>query len=75
MDKIIDMKETVQSLSKRFPEFPAIMQELGFESIADPKMIATVGRFMTIEKGAAMKNIPMDQIRKVFEAHGFQLKE
>lgn len=75
MEKIIDLKETVQSLSKMYPEFPAIMQELGFENIADPKMIATVGRFMTLEKGAVMKKISLEQIRHVFEAHGFQIKE
>lgn len=75
MDKIIDLKDTIQALSKKYPEFPTIMQELGFENIADPKMIATVGRFMTIEKGAAMKKISMDQIRKVFASHGYQIKE
>jgi hypothetical protein len=75
MEKILDLNETIQSLSKKYPEFPQIMVEVGFENIADPKMIATVGRFMTIEKGAAMKKIPLDRIREIFEAHGFIFKE
>jgi hypothetical protein len=30
------------------------MNELGFESIGNPAMLNTAGRFMTIPKGAAM---------------------
>lgn len=75
MEKVLSLKETVQSLSKKYPEFPEIMKELGFENIADPKMIATVGRFMTVEKGAAMKKIDLEQIKKTFETHGFRVEE
>ncbi|MBF7096176.1 DUF1858 domain-containing protein [Alkalibacter mobilis] len=75
MNKILDMKMTVHELSKLYPEFPQIMRELGFDNIADPKMITTVGRFMTVEKGAAMKKIDLQKIKETFEKHGFKIKE
>ena len=74
MRKTIDLKMTVNELVKAYPEVAEIMKELGFENITDPKMIATVGRFMTIEKGAAMKKIDLDKIKETFKERGFEIK-
>ncbi len=75
MSREIDMKKTVYELSKEDPEIVGIMKELGFESIANEGMLNTAGRFMTIPKGAAMKNISMDRIRDVFKGKGYIVKE
>jgi hypothetical protein len=74
MKKTIDLKMTVNELVKAYPEIVEIMKELGFENITDPKMLATVGRFMTIEKGAAMKRIDLETIKETFGKRGFEIK-
>ncbi|NTW72164.1 MAG: DUF1858 domain-containing protein [Eubacteriaceae bacterium] len=72
--KIIDFNRTIYELSKEYPEVIEIMKELGFTSIADPKMLNTAGRFMTITKGAAMKGIDIDFLREQFTSRGYQIK-
>jgi hypothetical protein len=37
-------------------------------------MLNTAGRFMTVEKGAAMKNISLEKIRQTLEDKGFQVR-
>jgi hypothetical protein len=73
MDKQIDLNKSVYELCSQYPEVIQIMQEIGFKDIANPAMLNTAGRFMTIAKGAAMKNIDMDMIRKAFSAKGFEV--
>ncbi len=71
--KGIDLDKPVQKLCSEYPELIDIMRELGFTDIIKPGMLATAGRFMTIPKGAAMKKIDMDTIRKTLEGHGFEI--
>ena len=71
--KSIDLNKPVQKLCTEHPELIDIMRELGFTDIVKPGMLATAGRFMTIPKGAAMKKIDMDTIRRTLEEHGFEI--
>jgi hypothetical protein len=73
MDKQIDLNKSVHELCEQYPEVVQIMKEIGFKDIANPAMLNTAGRFMTIAKGAAMKNIDMDIIKQAFEAKGFKV--
>jgi hypothetical protein len=73
MDKEIDLNTSIHELCSQHPEIIQIMQEIGFKDIANPAMLNTAGRFMTISKGAAMKNIDLDIIKKAFEARGFSI--
>jgi hypothetical protein len=73
MDKQIDLNKSVYELCSQYPEIIQIMQEIGFKDIASPDMLNTAGRFMTIAKGAAMKNIDMDVIQEAFLAKGFKV--
>lgn len=75
MDKIIDLSKTVYELCKENPEVIEIMKELGFESITNPAMLNTAGRFMTIPKGAVMKGIELDKIKEEFATRGYGIKE
>ena len=71
MAKVLDMNKSVYELIKQYPEIADIMKNIGFESISDPLMVNTVGRYMTIPKGASMKKINLDSVIKEFEAKGF----
>lgn len=74
MEKIIDLSKSVHDLCKEYPEIVDIMKELGFESITNPNMLQTVGRFMTIEKGAAMKGVDLGIIKEAFISKGFSIR-
>lgn len=74
MSKVIDLSKTVYELFKEDPQVIEIMRELGFESISNPKMLNTVGRFMTITKGAEMKGIQIERIKDEFIKRGYSVK-
>ncbi|MDA8229420.1 MAG: DUF1858 domain-containing protein [Desulfitobacterium hafniense] len=74
MRKILDLSKTLYAICQEDPEVISIMKELGFENITNPGMLNTAGRFMTIPKGAAMKNISLDKIKEVFQANGYDIK-
>jgi len=75
MGKTIDFSKTVYEICQRDPEVIEIMKELGFIDIANPGMLNTAGRFMTIPKGARMKKISMERIRQVFREKGYDIIE
>jgi len=74
MTKKIDFSKTVYELCKEDPQVIEIMKELGFEQITNPASLNTVGRFMTIPKGAAMKGIDLERIKDEFIKRGYELK-
>lgn len=73
MDKQVDLNKSVYELCNQYPVIIQIMQDIGFKDIANPAMLNTAGRFMTIAKGAQMKKIDMDSIKQAFEAKGFKV--
>ena len=73
--KYIDLTKSVHSLVQEYPELVGILEALGFKEITKPGMLSTVGRVMTIPKGAAMRGISMDEIRSTLLVNGFQVKE
>ncbi|MDF2541207.1 MAG: hypothetical protein K0S47_925 [Herbinix sp.] len=73
MIKVIDLSRSIHDLSKDYPEVPEILYEIGFQDIIKPGMLSTVGRFMTLPKGAAAKKIDMEIIRKAFRDRGFEI--
>ena len=73
-DKILDLVKSVYELCSTAPETAEILAGLGFTDITKPGMLQTAGRFMTIPKGAAMKKINLDTIKKAFEDKGFTIK-
>ncbi|UZT81602.1 DUF1858 domain-containing protein [Caproicibacterium sp. BJN0003] len=73
-DKILDLKKTVYELCAADPGIAKILEEVGFQDITKPGMLATAGRFMTIPKGAALKKIDLETVKRAFAAHGYQVK-
>lgn len=73
MDKVIDLSKSVYEICRDHPEVIEIMKGLGFESVGNPAMLNTAGRFMTIPKGAAMKNISLDRLKEIFEENGYEI--
>lgn len=75
MPKTIDLSKTVHELCKEDPEIIGIMNDLGFSQITNPASLSTVGRFMTIPKGAVMRGIDLEKIKEEFQNKGYTIKE
>jgi hypothetical protein len=71
--KTIDLDKTVHELCSADPDLAPILASLGFTEIVKPMMLSTVGKFMTIPKGAVMRNIKMETIREKLEANGYEI--
>ena len=55
MEKKLDLSKSVYDLVKEYPEVTEIMKSLGFSEITNKVMLNSVGKIMTIPKGAKMK--------------------
>ena len=66
MAKTLDLSKSVYDLVKEYPEVVDIMKDLGFSEITNKVMLNSVGKIMTIPKGAKMKGIPMPDIIAAF---------
>ena len=52
MEKKLDLSKSVYDLVTEYPEVVDIMKELGFSEITNKVMLNSVGKIMTIPKGA-----------------------
>ncbi|WMT41157.1 DUF1858 domain-containing protein [Paenibacillus sp. D2_2] len=75
MGKVIDLRKTVYELCSSDPEVIEVMAELGFEQITQPGMLQSAGRFMTIPKGARLKKLDMDVIKRAFLDRDYSIEE
>lgn len=74
MEKVIDLNNTVYEICIKDPAVKEILSELGFTDILKPGMLTTAGKFMTIPKGAKLKKIDIDTVKKAFTEHGYTLR-
>lgn len=72
--KKIDFSKTVYELCKEDPQVIEVMKALGFEQITNPASLNTVGRLMTIPKGAAMRGIDLEQVKEEFIKRGYVIE-
>ena len=73
MEKKLDLSKSVYDLVTEYPEVVDIMKELGFTEITNKVMLNSVGKIMTIPKGAKMKGVSMMDIVGAFMKAGFTL--
>jgi len=71
----IDLNKSIYDLCKEDPKIIEIMNTLGFTDITKPAMMNTVGKMMTISKGARMKNIDITTIKNRFIEQGYNIGE
>lgn len=73
MTKKLDLNKSVYELAQEYPEIIDVMVKLGFHEISKKAMLNSVGKFMTIPKGAKLKNISMMEIVSAFMQEGFEI--
>ena len=71
--KPLDLSRSVYDLIKEYPELQQIMYDLGFTEINKKAMLHSVGKIMTIPKGAKMKGISMLDIISTLTSKGFKI--
>lgn len=64
--KNINLKFSIYQLVNENPELVPILEELGFVEVTRKNMLKSVGKVMTIPKGAKLKGIPMEEIIKKY---------
>ena len=74
MEKKLDLSKSVYDLVTEYPEVADIMKELGFSEITNKVILNSVGKIMTIPKGAKMKGVSMIDIVGAFMKAGFTLE-
>ena len=70
-EKIIDIKDSVYQIC--VIQIMNILSDMGFTDITKPGMLNTVGRFMTLDKGARLKKLNLDELIDKLNNHGFQI--
>ncbi len=74
MEKKINLSESVYTLTRLYPELIDIMAGLGFGEIRNSIVRKSVGKLMTIPKGAKMKGVKLPFILNTLKAKGFTIE-
>lgn len=73
MNNVIDLSIPVAEVIDAQPEVLDILVELGFTPLANPVMRNTVGRMVSIQKGASMNGIAIEKIKQTLELNGYEV--
>lgn len=73
--KELDLSKTIYDLAKDDDAFVDHMVSLGFEGVVEGMTLKTVGRVMTLRKGAKVKHIPIEKVIEYFKKQGYIIKE
>lgn len=73
MTKKLNLNQTVFELTQEYPELVDILAGLGFTEITKKFMLQSVGKIMTIPRGAEVKKISMMDVVTTLKDNGFEL--
>ena len=73
MNKIIDFSKPVTVTIKECAEAKEILKRVGFNMVDNAFLQATVGRVVSINKGAKIKKIAVSTIAQAFVDEGFEV--
>lgn len=73
MGKKIDLSRTVYDLTTQYPELIEVLADLGLTDIKKKFLRNSVGKLITIPKGAGMHGIEMKAVIDALEQQGFEV--
>lgn len=73
--KQIDGNQTVYDLIQENPDLKPVLVELGFTPLNNDKMLATMGRMMSLNNGIKQIGISKEQLAEALAAANYQLEE
>ncbi len=71
--KKLDLSKNIFELTTLYPELIDIMAELGFVEIKKEFMRKSMGKLMTLPKGAKLRGIGMEKVIIALMQNGFEL--
>ncbi|MCR5641361.1 MAG: DUF438 domain-containing protein [Lachnospiraceae bacterium] len=74
MEKKLNLNKSVYELTNQYPELIAVLADLGFTEITKEVARNTVGKLMTIPKGAMVKGIDMVDVVLALKNRGYVLE-
>ncbi len=69
----IDVNKPVADVVAQNPEVLDLLVELGFKPLANPVMRNSVGKVVSIKKGASMHGMDLAKIRQTLEFNGYEV--
>ncbi len=73
--KTININDSVYALCACCPEIKDILADLGFKDILLPGMLNSVGRLMTLKKGAKLRGIDFALIEEKLKQASFVIED
>ncbi|MGX7108060.1 DUF1858 domain-containing protein [Facklamia miroungae] len=73
MNNQVNISQPVSQAVEGRPDLLNLLVEIGFTPLANPKMLATVGRLTSIKKGAKLINVPIDSIIQKLQWNGYEV--
>ncbi len=73
--KTMDENQTLYHMVNQYPELVDILVQIGFKDVKQPALLNTVGKIMTLKKGAKLKGIPYQKIKEHLKEAGYCIKE
>jgi DUF438 domain-containing protein len=74
MERTIQFKKSVYEICTEYPEVKDILSRLGFADITKPEILNTVGRLVTIPKGASVRGIALSGVIEALQSAGFSVE-
>ncbi|EHR38211.1 DUF1858 domain-containing protein [Facklamia languida] len=73
LDNRINIDQPVYKMIQDHPEILDVLVELGFEPLANPTLLQSVGRVTSLRQGAKIINKPLASIIENLEWNGYQI--
>lgn len=71
----ISSEDTIYTICTEYPQSLEFLHEFGFTQIKQPMMIQTVGRYMTLRKGCAMRGVDCGEMVGFLQSKGLPIEE
>lgn len=69
----IDLNAKLFDLVKQDENLQQVLFDIGFKEVVKPGMLKTVGKIMTLNKGAKLRKIDINYIIKILKEKGYKV--
>lgn len=73
MNNTIDLTQPIAKTIEEHPEILDLLVELGFKPLANKAMRNSVGKIVSLQKGASMINVDIKRIIQELEWNGYDV--
>lgn len=71
MDNSVDIRKPVAELISQHPELKDLLIDLGFTPLANPVLLASLGKVTSLKAGSQFANIPLSKITQTLTYNGY----